>query len=654
MSAHIIESHSTSFFTMVDTCEKSKEEEKPTFKLAAAELEAVLSASSFLTRPESSDDEGVLGSEVTVPGSFCRHGESPGRRRHFRGSSREAMSQKSLFDDECDSVATGESPGETFTLIANIGDMTFESYEAGSSRSVGSPRSRKSRLSRKSMRCSRKRGNSLERDVSLLILQTAAGGAESAHFLVKPKRATPIKSAEDILSDLFVSQDTSLETFSLDKEDGNVEFPNLFSVEATIEPETTADQSMSTMKPSPSIPGEGDTSTSPGRTGNYVLVSNRETSGGSSVISETFTDDSLFAFSDVLEWPPKTGDKALYPEEAQDLIQSKWTLNDAPKESARSSTKEVEGSTLEAKSVLTSLTLEASSVLIEKAVSATGNKPSLPGPSPSCSPDRSSYRSTWTPNDVPKGIATTSTREAEGAYSVLTSSTIEATSVLTDKAVFAAGNKPSLPGRSLLNLSPNRVPDRARHRISASDGTSEVQFALSFVSSSTANEGVLPMVLRACSTIEGADTSIGRASSTPDVEENLSALEKEEIFLDRLVNIVATAQKERPANIDISHYFGSEDENEPNASGGSDDDEDDAEPKWTEFDTSPFTNLDNMTKASGSTPPAPHGDKPSPDSPTSITDVSKISDFSSSSSIREAAKAVWSGYNTNTDDLVSI
>jgi hypothetical protein len=553
----------------------------------------------------------------------------------------------------------------------------------------------------------RKRGNSLERDVSLLILQTAAGGAESAHFLVTPEATAPIKSAEDILSDLFVSQDTSLEIFSLDEGDGNAEFPNAFFVEASMEPEATTVPSTSITEPSPSPPEEEDTSIPPGLTRNYVLESKKETTGDSSVISKTFTDDSLFAFSEVFQEPPKSGNEALYPEDAQDPIQSKWTPNDAFEETGPTSKKEAEGSTPEANSVSTSLTLEENSVSTVKAVFATGNKPSSPGRSPNRSPNRSSDRSRWMPNDAPKETNPTSTKEAEGstleANSVLTSLTLEANSVLRDKAVFATGNKPSSRGRSL-HRSPNRSPDRARSRVSASDGASEVQFALSFVSSSTAEEGVLSMALSTCLTIDKADTSIDKAwrSSTPDTEEDLSGVKREEIFLDRLVNIVATAQKERPANVDISHYFESDDDNESNctednetfsrqsgaetptssssiarvpqetaepevpdpdmddfikarAFGDSDDDGESAqEAEWTAFDTSPFTNLDNMTEASGSTAPEPHGDKPSPDSPTSITDFSKRSDFSTSSSIRKAANAIWWGYDTSTDDLASI
>jgi hypothetical protein len=541
---------------------------------------------------------------------------------------------------------------------------------------------------------SRRRGNSLERDVSLLILQTAAGGAESAHFLVKPAATTPIKSAEDILSDLFVGQDTSLETFSLDKADGNAEFRNLFFVETSAGHKTTADPSKSSTEPVPSTAEEINTSTSPGWMKHYLLESSKETTGDSTVISETLTDDSLFAFSDVLEEPPKSGNEALYPEDAQDHIQSKSTPNEAPKETAPTSTNETEGSTLEANSVFTSSTLEANSARADEGVFAAGIKPSSPGRSPNRTPNRSSYRSRWTPNDAPKETATTSTKEADGsmfdANSVLTSSTLEAHSVLIEKTVYSARNRPSSPGRSL-NRSPNRSPDRARHRISASDGASEVQFALSFVSSSTAEEGVLSTVLSTCSTIEEVGTSISKASrtSTPDIEEDLSVVKREEIFLDRLVDIVATAQKERPANVDISLYFGSEDENEssrtednetfsrqsgsetptnssiagvPHESDfiktrafGDSDDEDEQEAEWTKFDTSPFTNLDNMTEASGSTAPLPHGDKPSPDSPTSITDFSsKMSDFSSSSSIREAAKALWPDFDTSTDDLGSI
>jgi hypothetical protein len=64
----------------------------------------------------------------------------------------------------------------------------------------------------------RKRGNSLERDISRTILQTAAAGANDAHFLVetKPTEDPSTKSAQFILSDLFQDAPRSMNDALMD------------------------------------------------------------------------------------------------------------------------------------------------------------------------------------------------------------------------------------------------------------------------------------------------------------------------------------------------------------------------------------------------------------------------------------------------------
>lgn len=590
---------------MAETCAESKEEEKPKSRLAVAELEAALSASMFFTRPSSSGNKDISGSEVIVNSenlSVMPPTRSPtkstDRKRHVRRFSREAMSPRSLFDVDSVSSSGHSVP---LTLIANIGDVKFISYD--SARSVSSRRSRKSRRSRCVSDRSRKRGNSLERDVSLAILQTAAGGAESAHFLVAYEQKSPIKSAEDILSDLFVSQDTSLETFSHDEtvefpnafldtsletfsHDETDEFPNAFLVDATTEP--TSEVVFTEL--SPSAPEDKDTMTSPNFARNDLDWTMETTGPSTTTISETGTDDSLFSFSDVVQ-SSKRVNELLYPEDVLDRIQSGWLPNDSPKAIPPTSTNKAE-----------ELTLETNSVLTDKAVVA--------------SPERNAQES-----------------PSVNRYSTLA----------------GPGNK---------TVSPNRAG-------STSDGASEVQHAFSFVSSSTAEMNVLSMALKS-SSIERLDTSKEKVLSSSTPGEEVLSVEREQIFLDKLVDIVAKAQKERPANVHMSHYFESEDGKESNCAeehetsraqsgaadanissvprvesnesapdpaldafshtrGFGDSNDGDGEGEWMAFDTSPFTNLDNMTATSGSTNVASQGDKPPPDSPTSITVFSSSS-----------------------------
>jgi len=401
-------------------------------KRAAAELEAVLSKSLFLSTPEESDFEGSIYSvnesdisrdssalDWAHPDNFRlpprsvstpfprRHlersqspssvGESPigwSERPSFRDRSKSLGSvtsdemhriaqdirSRSLMDDDSATVASSavacstvsssaDTSGERFTFIANIGDVNNDtSYDTAGS--VDSRKSKRSRQSRRSAR-SRKRGDSLEREISIMILQTAGQGAEDAHFLVttEPEVKSPVKSAEEILGDLFVSQDTSLEPISL--EDGATEFRTFFSEdepasplskplfvedEPMLSPSSEAalidskdsgdsDESIFTFHPGDGEKKEDEEEYQmPSYAANYINKQGKKKV--SAIISEAPSQDSLFAFSvtsDITEDTAR-GKELLFPEDAlkEELpIGSRWSpTNESSKENEQPTTPE--------------------------------------------------------------------------------------------------------------------------------------------------------------------------------------------------------------------------------------------------------------------------------------------------------------------------
>lgn len=108
------------------------------------------------------------------------------------------------------------TPADRFLMEITKDAMAKESTSASvrSSNSVAmSHASKSSMASRRSSRRRRKRGASLERDISICILQSAAGGSDMAHFLVISQESTEvILSTDAILEDLRVSNPSVGET----------------------------------------------------------------------------------------------------------------------------------------------------------------------------------------------------------------------------------------------------------------------------------------------------------------------------------------------------------------------------------------------------------------------------------------------------------
>lgn len=676
-------------------------------KRAAAELEEVLSKSLFLTAPEDSDfDNGSTSinadSDVSRDSTFdWPHPErfrltprpAPGPRRILErsqsssstasvedmptgwqrpslgtrskslgsvtsGEIHQKIRSKSLIDDDSataasSAAASSASGGERFTFISNIGEVTkvnasLETKSIGSRKSRRSRQSRQSRQSRKSIRSIRsgKRGDSLEREISLTILQTAEQGADSAHFLVNsaPVVKSPVKSPEEILGDLFVSQDTSLEPISL-HEASIEQFRGFFddSGDAQLSPSSKvlfADEPL----PSPSSEFAGR---SPATEDALIATKNSNDSGSvftfhpegekdddnseedqgpsyatkyigptqdkkAAIISEAPSEDSLFTFSDGSQVTQDTarGKDVLFPEESvqeECPIGSKWTpISKTPQ-------------TMKQPEKASRLKIQPRPEFGDVSVKA----PALLRRNSSA--DKSTEK-----------------------YKIEMESSAGATSV-----------------------------GASRSFVSASDGAAEVQEALAAVVSPIASESNLPLNL------ERED------SFANDVK-----VAQEKYFLDKLVDIVQLA-RERPRDIPLADFYRSssaestdststveypEDESparsvasqnespmpcvesqekidddahpdpelddflEEHGFGDSDSDEeneiDDDDDEWTAFDSSPFgVSRFASDEASGSTAPLPEkgvdDGKQSPESPTSITD------FSTKSNAREKAKIIW-------------
>ena len=676
-------------------------------KKAAAELEAVLSKSMFLTTPESSDFDGSFShSESDISRDSALEWTHPERRRRrlvprsasnprpqrqsipvasgtvrsrpaamgrskSLGSATPYERQEDMYqlskmarslmdDDSCTVTSSVENSGEGCTFIDNIGDMknhrSLDNTRSDTSRrSRRSARSRQSRASRRSMHL-RKRGDSLEREISLAILHTAAEGADSAHFLVNNSEevTSPVKSAEEILGDLFVSQDVSLEPISL--EEGAIEFRAFFAEEEQQSPATTDDAVIAT-KPTEDtlftfnpegqgrlVEGKDEDDEAPSYAKKYINPLPETNRDVTAIISEAPSEDSLFSFSDVTEDTAR-GRELLFHEDAlqeEFPIGSRWAPEDTLKKSEQPAPAK-------------------SRILVLR-----------PRPEFNALSDKRPS----TPQEPPASQAQLRTSSMDQCF---------------DR--YEIEMEYSAAGAASVGLDPSRS------FVSASDGTSEVQQALAMVSSpasSTVGEGVL---------------NLEREDSFLD-EDNMEKVKQEEIFLDKLVDIVHVA-RERPMDIKLSEYYKSEStetestatveypddeqpthadaENEQRASvpdvkseekigdndhpdpelddfleehgfGGSDEEsnaeeyeelngEDDGE--WMAFDNSPFGVSrfadDRTDEASGSTAPPPAEGKKSPESPTSITDFSVIP------SAREEAKVAWWSKGTSDDtDVLSI
>lgn len=695
------------------------EVEKPTSpKRAAAELEAVLSKSLFLTTPEGSDFDGSISlneSDISrdsaldwahperfrLPprsASMPRPRQVLERSRSEKGGwqtqrptlgmrSKSASSitasefkqmdekirHKSLIDDDSATAAssakessTGNSE-ECFTFIANIGDMKKDSSH-DTARSVGSRKSRRSKQSRiskqsrRSMR-SRKRGDSLERDISLTILQTAEQGADEAHFLVSAEEDVKIlvKSAEEILGDLFVSQDTSLEPISL--EDGATEFQAFFPEQGQLapssEPLTSKDEqpfrtneftrmtsptalqidpnsssdsdSIFTFHPDDDVGDENEQQYHSPRYAENYLANLQETNKASTIVSEAPSADSLFTFSESSEITTNTsrGNELLFPEDAlkeEFPIGTRWSPDETPNNREQP---------VKSPRLLLSPRPEYNDISFDR---------------PSTSLDAVRKNSSPDP--------------------------------LTDRY------ETEMECNAGINVS------------RSSDGACEVQHAMATVTSPAASE----------SNFAGA-LNLEREDSFVDDSSQEQKVAQEEIFLDKLVDIVQVA-RERPRDIALSQFYKSEscetessgtveypqdtvdhpeDEQFPSAKtenktlarvdsleklakdahpdpelddfldmhgfGDSDSSDSDSEDEvtgeneddWMAFDSSPFgVSRFSSDEGSGLSAPPPESGKHSPESPTSITD------FSSNSSAREKAKVIWWNKEQTEDDMLSI
>eukprot|EP00544_Gedaniella_sp_CCMP2646_P007625 CAMPEP_0202497596 /NCGR_PEP_ID=MMETSP1361-20130828/23294_1 /ASSEMBLY_ACC=CAM_ASM_000849 /TAXON_ID=210615 /ORGANISM="Staurosira complex sp., Strain CCMP2646" /LENGTH=720 /DNA_ID=CAMNT_0049129245 /DNA_START=30 /DNA_END=2192 /DNA_ORIENTATION=- len=714
-------------------------------KRAAAELEAVLAKSFFLTTIEGSDFEGsasVNGSVMSrdsgallEPERFILASRSA-HPRHLllqRSQSSSSMSDidddvlprpdimarskslgsctdkeiqqisksiraRSLMDDDSATVtssgaassAKDSSAGtkERFTFIANIGDMQKDrSYDTA--KSVGSRKSRRSKQSKRSSR-SRKRGDSLEREISLMILQTAEHGADSAHFLVsqEPEIKPQCKSAEDILGDLFVSQDTSLEPITL--KEGTTEFRAFYADDdKPISPGSLtflpADEQP--LSPSLDVSPLDTTNELPSPLTDVALIETKSSKDSGSIfifqpdaeknnvvededlhaptyakkyikqdrkvtaaaiVSEAPSEDSLFFFSGTSNNTQDTsrGSEVLFPERSlkeEFAFGSRWSPDVNAKQMPAATTKE--------------LRLK-------------------PGPKFLCN----SADAFATLNDQEMLRTNSSLDQSTDRYKIELESSTSGTSI-----------------------------EVSRSFVSATDGASEVQHVLAMVASPTASDsGAL--------NLEREDSFVDESASQ---EERVA---QEELFLDKLVDIVKVA-RERPRDLQLADYYKSEsgetesittveyledelsreqtfeseekprpmvprvdslenlgdhpdpelddflehvgfgdsdDEDESSderVDGVSDFDEEESsgeradDDEWTAFDSSPFgkSRFEN-DEASGSTAPPPENGKHSPESPTSITD------FSTKDSSREKAKVIWLANKgqVEPDDMSSI
>lgn len=574
---------------------------------------------------------------------------------------------KSLIDDDSgtdaasSAVASSASGGDDalavaaakrrFTFISNIGEVTKVDHNLDA-KSVGSRksrRSRQSRQSRKSVRStkSRKRGDSLERDISLTILQTAEKGADSAHFLVNsaPVVKSPVKSPEEILGDLFVSQDTSLEPISLDEHSNEFGTPfftetvkpshdspiskplfteSEFSPTSELSPQSPATEaaliatknskdSGSIFTFTPKDEGDNDQDSEedqgPSYAKNYIDGTHSDKNNVSAIISESPSEDSLFAFSDSeVTQDTDRGKELLFPEDS----------------------------------------LKEEVPIGSRCAPTTSNKVTQKKAPRLAIPPRPQHEAVHHHQDVLR--TSSSAEKSADRYKIEMESSTGASSI-----------------------------GAPRSYVSASDGACEVQQALAAVSSPVASE-------------KEYEVNLEREDSFTQEEK----VAQEEHFLDKLVDIVQVA-RERPRDVQLSEFYKSssgetddasestveypedesptqsvdarnplgvesdeklteeahpdpelddfleehgfgessdEEDNELQQELGEDDDDDD---EWTAFD-SPFgASRFANDEASGSTAPPPEdgSNAHQPESPTSV------SDFSSNPTAREKAKIIW-------------
>lgn len=580
---------------------------------------------------------------------------------------------KSLIDDDSatatsSAVASSASGGKgerLTTFISNIGDVNKKDTSFEASRSIGSRKSKRSRQSRKSAKStrSRKRGDSLEREISLTILQTAEKGADSAHFLVnsEPVVKSPVKSAEEILGDLFVSQDVSLEPITV--EEGATKFRAFFADDEPhqLSPTTQtlfADEQLSpvselaqelspsaedaliatknskdsgsifTFHPDDEVDDE-DSEKGPGYVKNYINTRPEEAKRQvSAIIAEAPSADSLFAFSEASEV-------------TEDTVRGKEILfhEDALKEEFPNGSR-------------WSPPLPKSDVLQQEK--------EQPVKSP---------RLTLTARPDFNNL---SVDDLDADQNVLR----------TNSSADESTDRYKIEMESSISVGASRA------FVSASDGASEVQQALAAVASPAISENDF-------------EVNLEREDSFANDEK----IAQEEYFLDKLVDIVQVA-RERPRDVQLSEFYNSEsaeteststveypeDEDELASLSGHNDEnqnsdllpriesqekiDDGAHPdpelddfleehgfgedsdsdkedvskgevddEWTAFDSSPFgVSRFANDEASGSTAPPPAEGEHSPESPTSITG------FSSGSSAREKSKIIWWNREQPADD----
>ena len=724
--------------TTVDTMMASSLEEahNPVSpKRAAAELEVVLAKSLFLTTPEGSDFEGstsVNESDVSrdsgalveperfrlLPrSSLPRHLllqrtksnssmsdidddvlPRPGRavRSKSLGSGTDneiqqisiSIRARSLMDDDSATAASSaatssakdssaETIKERFAFIANIGDMQKDmSYDT--TKSVGSRKSRRSKQSRRSNR-SRKRGDSLEREISLTILQTAEQGADSAHFLVskEPEITSPVKSAVDILGDLFVSQDTSLEPISL--EEGATEFRAFYADDAKpVSPGSLTFIPVDEQPLSPSLCGPPPKSTEevPSPLTDVALIATKNSKDSGSIF--TFHPDAEKEDEEEEIRAPTYAKKYIEPprpEQDRRQMAVAAIVSGSPSEDSLFSFSETSDVTQD---------------------TARGRELLFPEHSLK---EEFAFGSRWSPDaKAEQSPATTPKKLRLKPRPEFRDNSADAFATLNDQDM--------IPTSSSIHQS----TDRYKIEMESSTGDTSIEVTRSFVSATDGASEVQQMLAMMASPTASESGALNLEKEDSFVDESASQEEKqvqEELFLDKLVDIVKVA-RERPRDIQLADYYKSEsgetesistveypeDEQSPEESVeserkpsltvprvdslenlgahpdpdlddflehigfGDSDDEDESsgegvedDDEWTAFDSSPFgkSRFEN-DEASGSTAPPPESGKHSPESPTSITD------FSTKDSVRDEAKVIWLANKgqVEVDDMSSI